>query len=185
MIIEENIVSKILKLKELSERGVEGEMDNAKILLQKYLSKYNITLEEILKDKEKKEVYTFKYKSKFEKTILLQCIANLFGSKSQIWKSTYRYRNGKMEFLIELNKSEYIILKDFYEFHINEFNIQLKKMQDNLLSSYIYKQNLYDLTPSNNDSKESKISYSDLMSILNIASSMNTNQYRKSLKNGK
>lgn len=190
MIIEENIVSKILKLKELSERGVGGEMDNAKILLQKYLSKYNITLEEILKDKEKKEIYTFKYKSNFEKRILIQCVANLFGSQSQIWKSIRRYRNGKMEYLIELNKSEYVILKDFYEFHINEFNIQLKKMQDNLLRSYIYKQDLYDYSDddsisSDNNSKESKISYSDLMSILSMADNMNTNQYRKSLKDEK
>lgn len=185
MNIEDNIIKKILKLKELSERGIGGEMDNAKFLLQQYLRKYNVTLEEILKNKEKKEKYTFKYKSKFEKSLFIQCVANLFGSKSEIWKSFYRYKNGKMEFIIELSKSEYIILKDYYEFHIKEFNIQLKKIQDNILSSYIYKQNLYDLTPSDINSEKSKISYSDLMSILNMADNMNTNQYRKALEYGK
>lgn len=41
------IIEKALKLKELSLRGVEGEKENAKRMLDLYIEKHNITEEEL------------------------------------------------------------------------------------------------------------------------------------------
>jgi hypothetical protein len=41
------ILDKAKKLKELADRGVGGEMANAKEMLSKYMEKHNITFEEI------------------------------------------------------------------------------------------------------------------------------------------
>jgi len=41
------ILDKAKKLKELADRGVGGEMENAKDMLEKYMKKHNITMDEI------------------------------------------------------------------------------------------------------------------------------------------
>lgn len=60
MEINDNIIQKILKLKELSERGAtEGEINNATRVLQFNLDKYGITLDVLLKMKEKELLIHF------------------------------------------------------------------------------------------------------------------------------
>lgn len=41
------ILEKAKKLKELALRGVDGEMDNAKVMLENYMKKHNISEEEL------------------------------------------------------------------------------------------------------------------------------------------
>jgi hypothetical protein len=41
------ILDKAKKLKELADRGIDGEMTNAKDMLEKYMKKHNITMDEI------------------------------------------------------------------------------------------------------------------------------------------
>ena len=48
----ETIKSKILKLQALVERGENGEATNAKRLLDKLLSKYGLTIDDVLAEKE-------------------------------------------------------------------------------------------------------------------------------------
>lgn len=50
----ETIKSKILKLQALVERGENGEATNAKRLLDKLLSKYGLTIEDVLAEKKKR-----------------------------------------------------------------------------------------------------------------------------------
>jgi hypothetical protein len=41
------ILDKAKKLKELADRGIGGEKENAKVMLEKYMLKHNITMNEI------------------------------------------------------------------------------------------------------------------------------------------
>lgn len=41
------ILDKAKKLKELADRGIDGEMDNAKVFLDKYMKKHNIEMSEL------------------------------------------------------------------------------------------------------------------------------------------
>ncbi|QIG63744.1 hypothetical protein DAC20_256 [Bacteroides phage DAC20] len=185
MEINDNIIQKILKLKELSERGAtEGEINNATRVLQFNLDKYGITLDDIIKNEGERVTYSFSYSTAQEKVILTQCMGNLFGSDSDIFKESYRYKNGTMKFYLNLTKSEYAIFSDFYNFHREQFKRQLKDMEDKLLMAYLHNQDLFDKNKENNSSskKESKYSFKDMMVILAMADSMKTNSYRKSIE---
>lgn len=111
-------------------------------------------------------------------------MGNLFGSDSDIFKESYRYKNGTMKFYLNLTKSEYAIFSDFYNFHREQFKRQLKDMEDKLLMAYLHNQDLFDKNKENNSSskKESKYSFKDMMVILAMADSMKTNSYRKSIE---
>lgn len=183
MEIDERIVDKILKLKELAERGIDGEMANAKRILQSHLDKYGITLEDIVGKQEEKQKYSFRYSSNSEKSILVQCVLNLFGSESDVWKSGVRYKDGTMQYYFDLSRFEFALLDDLYSFHRNQWKKQLKDMEDKLLMAYLHNQNLWDKTPTNDDKpkKPSKYSMKEIITILAMADSMKTDSYRKSL----
>lgn len=65
---KKSLISKLRKLKVLSERGEEGESLKAKILIKKLADSYNIDLDKIFNQEERK-VYKFKYSNSLEKSI--------------------------------------------------------------------------------------------------------------------
>lgn len=174
--ISETIISKIEKLRELAEQGYKGEAKNAKLFLEKYLNKYGITLEDLDNKKRKVNEYKFKYSSKFEKLLLFQCIVKIFGSKSEIWKNGYRYKNGRMEFIFEMTEFEYILLKDYYEFHTKEFKKQLKLQEELFFSAYLEKHKIYNKDKDENIKKSSSnYSLSELITIFSMVDNLNKN----------
>lgn len=66
--MEEALISKLKKLKNLADRGVAGEAINAKKILHQLLDKYNLCYEEIF-DEETRKAYAFSYSSKEEKRL--------------------------------------------------------------------------------------------------------------------
>ena len=97
------IIEKAKKLKELAERGVDGEKVNAKLMYEKYCQKHNITEQEVNDFQYKKSsVYEnmsdedFMYEMRKEAVILglKLMLANLFGKqnlKEQVKKDTSRF----------------------------------------------------------------------------------------------
>ena len=63
------LFKKILKLKELSERGAtEGEINNVTRVLQFNLDKYGITLDDIIKNEGERVTYSFSYSTAARKS---------------------------------------------------------------------------------------------------------------------
>lgn len=181
----ENIINKIKKLKALSDRGIGGEATNASKLLNELLIKYNLKYEEIF-DVENKKVYSFSYSSKEEKTLLANCIANLFGSNSEIFKTLFRYKNGEMKFYLKLSNLEYALFSEFYNFHRNNWKEYLKKQTKLLLMSYIEAQKIYDISPEDENKKEkSSLSMTEIMAILSLAKQAEEDlpKFRKVIEN--
>lgn len=183
--VNDKIIETILNLKKLMERASnEEEADAAKRALDRKLQRYNITLEDIINQTEKKEIYCIRYSSKEEKQILIQCVVNLFGSESDIFAKSYRYRNGKMEMYFPLTKFEFICLSEFFNFHKEEYKRQFEALKKKMLLAYIENQSIYDITPNKNKSnKKENLSMRDLEDIVRLASTMRTFKFRKAIEN--
>jgi hypothetical protein len=75
--IDKSLESKLRKLLILSERGIEGEKENASEMLNKLLKKHGLKLSDISDGSV--ENYWFKYKGKFQKKLLIQIIVATAG----------------------------------------------------------------------------------------------------------
>ena len=182
--VNDKIIETILNLKNLMENASnQEEADAAKRALERKLSRYNLKLEDIVNKVEERRIYCFKYSSKEEKQILIQCVANLWGSENEIFQKSYRYKNGKMEMYFPLTKFEFICLKEFFDFHKNEFKRQFELMKEKLLLAYIENQSIYDISPKEGKSKRSKLSMKDIMDIAKMASVMKPSKFRKTIEN--
>ena len=73
----ESIKSKILKLHALAESGNTHEAKTARAMLERWLSQYGLSLEDILNESNKKRWYEFKARNKWEKKLLYTAISKL------------------------------------------------------------------------------------------------------------
>lgn len=182
--MEQNILERLNKLKELAERGIEGEAENAKRFLNRELRKYNMSLDDLIASKEEKHKRIIKYSSAFERSLLVQCVVFLFGSNSEIFSNTYRYRNGKMEMHFEISDLDFVLLDDFFNFYRNCLKEELKKSQEKLYQAYLSSNNLYDSAPEEErkgKTKPCKFSFADLLEIQIMSSNMEKKVYNKRL----
>lgn len=183
---KESLISKLRKLKVLSERGEEGESLKAKILIKKLADSYNIDLDKVFNQEERK-IYKFKYSNALEKTIFFQCLLNIFGSKSEQYQNCFRYVNGKMEMCLKLTELEYLLFEDFYSFHRKQFKEELLKQSELILRAYVHNQKLYNITKEENqkNNKSEELSIDEITSILRFSQNMDNKgikKYRKALE---
>ena len=90
------ILEKAKKLKELADRGVGGEQDNAKDMLEKYMAKHNITMDEITGFDSSNSMYANMSDEKFMKIMFNEFLAFGLGYLiSKIFKTETPYTNGK------------------------------------------------------------------------------------------
>lgn len=71
------VIDKIKKLKELVDRGVDGEVFAAKRVIEQLCKKYDINIEDLFKEEVKLYTFKIKYNNKFEQQLLFQCYSNL------------------------------------------------------------------------------------------------------------
>jgi 3'-phosphoadenosine 5'-phosphosulfate sulfotransferase len=87
----ELIIEKLKKIKELSERGINGEAKAVKAALEKLLAKYSLTVESL--SSETKTSCCFKARKDNEIAVLFMCILKISG-KSTVEKM-YRLEGEK------------------------------------------------------------------------------------------
>ena len=131
------ILSLLKKVSELSKKGIGGERENAKQLLNKLLKKYNLTNFELNK-KPKKRIFKL---INFDdcKIIMAHCIldtvddASIEGLKS------------KKELYCKLTDEQYIDVCEKFNHYYPEFYSQIEnhnKKKDSLLKAFLIKNNL-------------------------------------------
>lgn len=109
--IDDKVLNKIRKIKELADRGVGGEKVTAEALLKKYADKYGVTLEDLLLD-EKREKYEFHIINKYYRELLHQIISMVCDLTSiEYWMPSSRSRT-KESFM--LTKLEYEEISSIY-----------------------------------------------------------------------
>lgn len=181
----ENIIEKLRKIKKLEEKGISGEAESAKLLLKKLMQKYGINDFQI-EDNEPQKDYMFHVKNKLEESLFYNCMANLFGSESEIMQSGYNYRNRKKDLYFKMKLSEYLLLKDFFNFHLKYFKQTMEKEKRKILIAYIHANNIFDITQQNEENGETEKteeSITEIMEMLAMSERLKNNipTFRKSL----
>jgi len=121
--VDDSIYDLLQKLKNLSERGEQGEAVLAQEKLEALMEKYGVTEDDLLnRDKRK---YTFSYGTRWERTLLIQIVA--WSTKTSTIYSAKPYpRARKMVFeLTELQNKEvssaFVYYKDLFHKEIDSF----------------------------------------------------------------
>lgn len=167
------------KLLALSERGVGGEADNARRILKSLLEKYNVTLEDLRS--EKRLLRSFPYKFKEEMTLFYQILINTYGSKSKQSKEAY-YNSKHKRLYVPLTDLEYIDVSNMWEFYRNQFAKERSSLLNDMLTAFIMKHNIFDLTPDPSREKPEEPDWEHLEKILNMSSEMENVYYHKAIE---
>lgn len=134
--MDDNLRKKLIKLYNLSERGVGGEKRNAKNFLDKLLQKHGITLEELNEDK--KEDRYYKYGRVLTRKLIIQIVYSVIGKEVNAWVcSAYR------EIGVEATEYEHIQIKELIDFHLENYKKEEKKIINTFYDAYINKHNIF------------------------------------------
>jgi hypothetical protein len=131
----EKIRDRLIKLKNLAERGCQGEAIAARNALERLLKKYNLTVDD-LGSEEKTWRWIKTGRKGYSRELLFQCYYNMFDA-TEVMRKQYRD-----ETAFELTAYEYTELVNAYEWHVANFEKELKRMKKDLLSAYIYRHDL-------------------------------------------
>lgn len=123
----------LLKLKALSDRGVDGEKENATKLLERLMKKYGIT-EEDLAIEEKKEVF-ITLKNDIEVRLCNQILFAYFDD-IPLYKCGYKSRS---RFWLEMTAAQEIEFKYMLSVYLEDFY----KQQDIFLHAYVQKNKIF------------------------------------------
>lgn len=85
--LDQKVRSKLSKLQALAERGVGGEKDNARRMLENLLARHGMTLDDLAEDR--REVRWFPAASKFESRLALQILSKICNTSSP---DAYRHK---------------------------------------------------------------------------------------------
>lgn len=133
----ESIKAKIRKLYALAEQGVAGEAQNARRILEKTLSRYGLTLEEVLGEDQKRSWCAFYTTRKWHKELLMACYYKFFN----VGKITYK--EGKTNIYIELSPYEFAEMASMYEWHKAQLDKDMKDLISRITNAFILKHKLY------------------------------------------
>lgn len=175
----ESIKDKLLKLKNLAERGCQGEAIAAQRALENMLKKYGLTLGDICNDK--LQWHWIKTgKGKDAKELLFQCFFQITDKSNCNYKEAKRYS----EIGFELTSAQYADLMSLFEFHYNQFKREREKLLKNLYKAYISKHEIWNKTDVPDEDKPNKrkpIDTEELRSILMLVNSFEDVYYHKQL----
>lgn len=179
----ESIKSKILKLRELALRGEHEEAKNAQKHLDNMLSKYNLSLDRILEEKNQKKSRFFIIRAFYDK-LFFQCVFQVLNLSTLSYKETK-----KGHYFIEMTELEYAELISLFEWHKQNYKIEYDKMVKSFSSAYIQKHEIWRKTrPTDEeleeleDSEDNEMDYDEIRRIIALQNSMSNNKYVKMIE---
>lgn len=176
----DRIIDKIKKVMALAEQGEAGEAQAARIALEAMLQKYGLKLEDL--KNEKRHERTFQLKTLKECIIFYQCLANLFGKKSEAYRNTGIYKRQKMV-AADMTDLEYADFAPFFEFHLENYRKERKKIMNSIMEAYVNKHKLFASDSGEEDQPEDeKIDFDHCLMVLGMMGTMAQVSYRKKLK---
>lgn len=128
-----NVQQRIIKIYELSIKGVDGEKDTAKRQLSTFLKKYNLTHDDLLE--KPKKPYVFKFSSKTHKKLLFQIVWSVIGDE---WTKCVLNLSAK-SIIFSLSEIDYADINVKYSVYRRDFDLMFKDFyQAFLLANDIY-----------------------------------------------
>lgn len=175
----EGIKAKLKKLLALAERGVQGEAENARRLLEKLCKDHGVSIEELLDDNQIK-FYQFDIgRNSLYKDLFVQCYCKVTQKVSLSY-----HRESRSQISVKMTALQYAELVSLFEWHKANFNKNLEDIKQNILLAYCRKHHLYsDVKPDNdNNRKLTEDERKRLIKIMFMQEVLNDNQYHKLLK---
>lgn len=160
------------KLKALSERGIGGEKENAEVLMQKLMEKYDITLKDIEEDR--KETVWFRYKNEYDLRLIGQLKYML-----QIKSDSYKHRYKKKIIGFDLSLSEKIEFEYLYEILKTAF----KKELEIFFKAFVQQNYLFPSKKIQEKEKDEKINEEELLKMQAMMHGITKVQINKALEN--
>ena len=175
----ESIKNKLKKLLALAERGVQGEAENARRLLEKLCKEHGVSIKELL-DENQLKYYRFDIgRNAIYKDLFTQCFCKVAQKVSLGYRQVSR-----SQIAVEMTALQYAELASLFEWHKANFNKDLEDMKKNILLAYCRKHHLYsDVKPDNYNDRELTAEEKErLLKIMYMQESLNDNQYHKLLE---
>lgn len=191
------IRDQLLKIKELAERGEDGEMLSARTMLEKLLRKHNMTLADL----EDETIHKCVYKVPRELyLVFLQCYGLAISKKTDIKVTIHPI--AKSAYIIYLTNEQQCEMVSLYNFHSAQFKRELDKATDDLkkkrkqiakkikdaqsdvFTAYLMKHHLYisDDTDKSDDKSGKKLTQREINNILRHYDGLDDVSYHKQLK---
>ena len=177
----ESLRARVLKLKALSESGVGGEAENARVLLGRFLDKYGLPLEAFLAPEAEAKPRVFRGigTSGITFTLLLHCYCKMTDARKM------RYRVIGRNLIIDLTDYQYAELRSMFDFYRKQFAKEKKRVMDEMLYAFLHR---HDLFPASSDVEDGgdkeELSLEEKMRInriANLATGMDATSYHKQL----
>lgn len=129
----ESIKNKLKKLLALAERGMQGEAENARRLLEN-----GVSIEELL-DENQVKFYRFDIgRNAIYKGLFTQCFCKV------AQKGSLSYRQiSRSQIEVEMTALQYAEIVSLFEWHKDNFNKDLEDIKQNILLAYCRKHHLY------------------------------------------
>lgn len=176
----ESIKSKILKLRELTLRGEYEEAKNAQRHLDNILSKYNLSLDRILEEKNQKKSHFFIIRAFYDK-LFFQCVFQVLNISTLSYKETK-----KGHYFIEMTELEYAELISLFEWHKQNYKKEYDKIVKSFSTAYIQKHAIWRRTKPTDeeleeleDCEDNEIDYDEMRRIIALQNSISDKKYVK------
>lgn len=171
----ESIKEKLKKLLALAERGVQGEAENARRLLEKLCKQHGVSMEELLDENQVKYYFFDVGRDKTQVDLFAQCYYKVANSNRMAYKQVSRSR-----IAVEMTAMQYAELVSLFEWHKANFKKDFEDMKKNILLAYCRKHRLYSDTPDDGACRELTAEERErLIKIIMMQESLNDNQYHK------
>jgi hypothetical protein len=170
----DKILERLRKIKELADRGEQGEAIAAKKKLEEGLEKHGLHLSDL--DAIKRTKRKFKYFYGAEKDIIFQIVFKVL----RIPTISYSTWKNKKIMEIELSDIEYIDIKSQVDFHLKQYRKELKAKMKTFTSAYIAKHRLFSDVPSDGE-PENPLSLEEIAEIVAMVNNLEDVTYHKTL----
>lgn len=131
------------KVRNLAQQGVGGEAENAQKLLDKLMSKYEITEADL--DSEEVTTHDFWFTGKYERKLLLQVVHKVTGSLTYYkYTNTLTGRSRRNKIGVNLTESQFIEVSFLFDFYKELYYEELYYFQ----KAFIAKHRIYNEDPS-------------------------------------
>jgi hypothetical protein len=179
----ETIKSKLKKIASLAERGVGGEKENARRLLDVLLSKHGLRIEDVTGAEQETQAYWFKA-TKAEEAMLIQCYARATNRATVTFWRGKGFREGEIR--IDLTKLEALELRAMWDHFGPLFRQERRKLlarhrkeRKLLMDAFASKHNLYRAGSDGDDGEGSgeALSREDLLRLMRLRADLEDTNY--------
>jgi hypothetical protein len=164
--------NRLIKVLELSKRGVGGEKDNADRILQAALIEHGITIDDIKKEEQELIALSYHSGNKADERLLVQIIIHVADRYDILSR-----KEGKKTWF-KLTNLEHIEVEAMYKY----YRKLLKKEQDLLLTAFIHKHNIFPATAQSNRAGDQETSMEDQLNMMQLMGGLRSGNFTSTKK---